>query len=65
MDSVVAMHPYYIARAIGGLLFFVGTVVGFYNIWMTIRRPINVARELATDRPVTEHAGAPAAEPAE
>ena len=37
IDSLVAMHPYYIARAVGGLLFLIGAVVGFYNIWMTIR----------------------------
>jgi len=39
LDSMVAMHPYYVARAIGGLLFLIGAVVGCYNIWMTIRRP--------------------------
>jgi hypothetical protein len=37
VDSLIAMHPYYIARAIGGLLFLIGAVVGCYNIWMTIR----------------------------
>ena len=37
VDSLVAMHPYYIARAFGGLLFLIGAVVGCYNIWMTIR----------------------------
>jgi cytochrome c oxidase cbb3-type subunit 1 len=31
------MHPYYIARAIGGLFFLIGALVGCYNIWMTIR----------------------------
>ena len=39
LDSLVAMHPYYIARAFGGLLFLVGAVIGSYNIWMTIRTP--------------------------
>ena len=38
IESLVAMHPYYIARAVGGLLFLIGAVVGFYNVWMTIRR---------------------------
>ena len=28
IDSLVAMHPYYIARTIGGLLFLIGTAVG-------------------------------------
>jgi cytochrome c oxidase cbb3-type subunit 1 len=37
IDSMVAMHPYYIARAVGGLLFLIGAVIGFYNIWMTAR----------------------------
>ena len=37
IDSLVAMHPYYVARAIGGLLFLIGAMVGAYNIWMTIR----------------------------
>lgn len=36
VDSLVTMHPYYIARAFGGLLFLLGTVVGAYNIWMTM-----------------------------
>jgi cytochrome c oxidase cbb3-type subunit I/II len=34
---LVAMHPYYIARAFGGLLFLIGAVVCCYNVWMTIR----------------------------
>jgi len=37
VDSLVAMYPYYIARAFGGLLFLIGTVVGCYNMWMTVR----------------------------
>jgi cytochrome c oxidase cbb3-type subunit 1 len=36
IDSVVAMHPYYIARAFGGLLFLLGAMVGTYNVFMTI-----------------------------
>ena len=37
VDSLVAMYPYYIARAFGGLLFLLGALVGCYNIWMTVR----------------------------
>jgi cytochrome c oxidase cbb3-type subunit 1 len=37
VDTLVAMRPYYIARAIGGLLFLIGALVGCYNIWLTIR----------------------------
>ena len=35
VDTLVAMYPYYIARAFGGLLFLLGTMVGCYNMWMT------------------------------
>ena len=50
LDSLVAMHPYYVARAVGGLLFLAGAVVGFYNIWMTLRT-VDL-HEGATERPV-------------
>lgn len=59
VDSLVAMHPYYIARAIGGLLFLIGGIVAFYNIWMTIRMAASVASDTPRDRPV------PALQPAE
>ncbi len=51
IDSLVAMHPYYIARAIGGLLFFAGAVVGFYNIWMTLRTAPRRDDTVAGDAP--------------
>lgn len=47
VDSLVAMHPYYVARTFGGLLFLLGAVVGCINIWLTIRRPSRAAA--ATD----------------
>lgn len=45
VDSLVAMYPYYAARAFGGLLFLIGGIVGFYNIVMTARgvREISIA----------------------
>jgi cytochrome c oxidase cbb3-type subunit 1 len=51
VDSLVAMHPYYIARAVGGLLFLIGAIVGSYNIWMTIRTAPYAAEEKTPDRP--------------
>jgi len=39
IESLEAMHPYYIARAVGGLFFLIGALVACYNIWMTIRTP--------------------------
>jgi hypothetical protein len=47
VESMVAMHPYYIARAFGGLLFLLGAVVGSYNIWMTVRGEPEAASDSA------------------
>jgi cytochrome c oxidase cbb3-type subunit 1 len=52
VDSMIAMHPYYITRAIGGLLFLAGALIGCYNIWMTIRRPAPVAESARGDTPL-------------
>jgi cytochrome c oxidase cbb3-type subunit 1 len=57
VDSLIAMHPYYIARAIGGLLFLIGAVVGCYNIWMTIRTGSQSADVPMSDRPDLSRAG--------
>lgn len=51
VDTLVAMYPYYIARAFGGFLFFLGAVVGAYNIWMTARRG-PVAESTSADLPI-------------
>lgn len=63
MDTVEAMHPYYIARAIGGLFFLIGAVIGCYNLWMTIR---DVRGEVhILDHPTDSEAGEPAVPVAE
>ena len=31
VDSLIAMRPYYIARAVGGLLFLIGALIGCYK----------------------------------
>ena len=59
LDSLIAMHPYYVARAIGGLFFLVGACIGAYNIWMTIRTMKTVSAAPGADYPVTA-AGQPA-----
>jgi cytochrome c oxidase cbb3-type subunit 1 len=65
VDSLVAMHPYYIARAVGGLLFLMGALVGCYNIWMTIRTARQVAPELLVEEADSAAAGTPAFQPGE
>lgn len=51
IETVEAMHPYYIARAFGGLLFLIGASIGSYNVWMTIRGP---SEAMAADEDVPE-----------
>ncbi|WP_136161231.1 cytochrome-c oxidase, cbb3-type subunit I [Sphingomonas flavalba] len=63
-DTLVAMHPYYIARAVGGLLFLLGAIVGCYNIWMTIRHDAEAPRATGQETPLPA-APAPSLQPAE
>ncbi len=37
VETVDAMHPFYIIRASGGTLFVLGSLIMAYNIWRTIR----------------------------
>ncbi len=41
VESVMAMKPFYILRAIGGLLYIVGALIMVYNFWRTIRGDVN------------------------
>jgi cytochrome c oxidase cbb3-type subunit 1 len=65
VDSLVAMRPYYIARAIGGLFFLIGTVIGSYNIWMTIKTAPRAATAPSADLPAPSIGGAPVLQPGE
>jgi cytochrome c oxidase cbb3-type subunit 1 len=40
IETVEAMRPYYVIRAIGGLLFLIGALIMAYNVWRTIRGEI-------------------------
>jgi cytochrome c oxidase cbb3-type subunit 1 len=57
IESLEAMHYYYIARAFGGLLFLTGAAVGFYNVLMTIRRV--PGKSPALDYPTSSEASEP------
>jgi cytochrome c oxidase cbb3-type subunit 1 len=37
IETVEAMHPFYIIRALGGTLFVVGALIMAYNLWRTAR----------------------------
>jgi len=36
-ESVAAMHPFYLIRALGGILFLAGSFIMVYNLWRTAR----------------------------
>ena len=40
IETVEAMHPYYMIRATGGLLFVAGSLIMIYNVYRTIRGDI-------------------------
>jgi cytochrome c oxidase cbb3-type subunit 1 len=44
VESVQAMHPYYIVRTLGGAFFLLGALVMAYNLWRTIAdaKPVEV-----------------------
>jgi cytochrome c oxidase cbb3-type subunit 1 len=46
-ETVEAMHPFYVIRATGGLLFLLGSLLMVYNIWCTIRgdEPVDAAEQ--------------------
>ena len=59
-DTVAALHPMYILRAFGGLLYLAGAVVMVWNVWATIlgklrsEAPMYVPKyDADADRPIT------------
>ncbi|MCR9215374.1 MAG: cytochrome-c oxidase, cbb3-type subunit I [Proteobacteria bacterium] len=56
-ETVEAMHPFYIIRAIGGLLFVLGSLIMVYNLWRTARGDIR-EKEAGSLVPNAEFAGA-------
>jgi len=44
VESVEAMHPFYVIRAIGGVLFLAGALIMAWNLWKTV----NSAEEAET-----------------
>jgi cytochrome c oxidase cbb3-type subunit 1 len=57
VETVEAMHPFYMIRALGGALFVAGSLIMAYNLWRTIRGDL-AAEE--TPEPAVTAAAAPA-----
>lgn len=47
-ESVAEMHPYYVLRAVGGLIFTLGAVVMLFNVIMTVYKVSSVEKETVT-----------------
>tara|TARA_R110002073_G_scaffold18767_33_gene69299 strand:+ start:1385 stop:3034 length:1650 start_codon:yes stop_codon:yes gene_type:complete len=45
VETVEAMHPYYVIRALGGLMFLSGALIMAYNVYRTIRGDVRDAEE--------------------
>jgi cytochrome c oxidase cbb3-type subunit 1 len=43
VESVAAMHPFYVMRAIGGMFYLTGMALMAYNVYMTIRQGVRAA----------------------
>jgi cytochrome c oxidase cbb3-type subunit 1 len=56
IETVEAMHPYYVIRAAGGTLFLFGALVMVYNLWKTIRGEIRTEAAFERPAPVAIHA---------
>ena len=48
VETVAAMHPFYVIRLLGGLFFLIGALIMVYNLWRTVRRR---ARSIPAARP--------------
>jgi len=53
VESVQAMHPFYIIRSIGGAFFLLGTIVMAYNLWKTVSGAVPV--EQVVPAPAAAH----------
>ncbi|WP_374306040.1 cytochrome-c oxidase, cbb3-type subunit I [Methylocella sp.] len=58
IETVEAMHPMFVIRALGGFLFLVGALIMAYNLYMTIVSPD--AEEVPESRPSPQPSLAPA-----
>tara|TARA_R100000005_G_C5003995_1_gene212908 strand:- start:16158 stop:17786 length:1629 start_codon:yes stop_codon:yes gene_type:complete len=56
-ETVEAMHPFYVIRATGGILFLIGSLIMVYNLWRTARGDVR-AKEAGSLVPNLEFAGA-------
>ena len=50
VETVAAMHPFYVIRALGGIMFLVGALIMVYNLWRTTKGDIRVENPTSPPR---------------
>ena len=50
-ETVAAMHPFYVIRAFGGLVYIAGACLMVFNIWRTISPPATARVALGAEQP--------------
>jgi cytochrome c oxidase cbb3-type subunit 1 len=45
IETVMAMHPFYLIRALGGALYLGGALIMVYNFWKTIRGDVSIKEQ--------------------
>ncbi len=56
VETVVAMHPFYVVRAAGGALFLIGALIMAYNLWRTVRGDVRDEAVATPPRAATQPA---------
>jgi len=56
IETVEAMHPYYMIRAAGGLLYLVGALLMVWNVYKTIRGDVADTEEITAHQPLLKPA---------
>jgi len=50
-ETVAAMHPFYVLRAVGGAVYIAGACLMVFNIWRTILAPKSTSAAVAAEQP--------------
>ena len=48
VETVAAMHPFYVIRAMGGVLFVTGALIMVYNLWRTAKGDVRIEKPYVT-----------------
>jgi cytochrome c oxidase cbb3-type subunit 1 len=51
IETVEAMHPFYVIRAVGGVLFLAGALIMVFNLWKTVQGEIRDEEPMAEPQP--------------